>query len=499
MATTESEHAASTFAGSRPGYVLEAFSDIVVPVHRLSFAGIFREERELPFIERSVLGAIASGLTDVASVSGLLGMTEEFFTRGPLTNLLRSEDVDHVGSIQLTAKGVKTLETARTAKDVEISLNVFYDGLLRRLIPLGRRPLLLKSSEARKEGFLVVETGNSTAPKSGEVGREDVRRVLAEDERRSGRRGRFASHALLAVVGLDSRRQLLYRPGTLLVFRRGDDRQLGVVFEGEASPDHEPPIARAGLLDRFREEAPKGMSAEELCRAQGLDEQPVDMEPIVARIAELSRAVENVTQERNRQEDVNQAQVFSAQIAEKDAEIALLKDQLAAVRYRLVAVAEHRGLLEKALAEAKERVVIACPFISAAAVNAELVEWLRRALARGVSVLIGYGMGDENRESQGGFAAGVQRLEGLRARFKDRFTLRYLPSKGRPSHAKVLICDAEYFILTSFNWLSFKGDEGRAFRNEQGVLIKEATAVQEALEFWLKEIQTTGLPGPTAA
>ncbi len=223
------------------------------------------------------------------------------------------------------------------------------------------------------------------------------------------------------------------------------------------------------------------------------------MEPIVARIAELTRAVENVTQERNQQEDVNQAQAFNTQIAEKDAEIAALKDQLAAVKYRIVSVAEHRGLLEKALAEAKERVVIACPFISAAAVNNELVEWLRRALARGVSVLIGYGMGDESRESQGGFIAGVRRLEGLRERYKDRFTLRYLPSKGRPSHAKVLICDADYFILTSFNWLSFRGDGGRSFRNEQGVLIKEAAAVQEMLDSWLREIQTTGLPSPPAA
>ena len=88
------------------------------------------------------------------------------------------------------------------------------------------------------------------------------------------------------------------------------------------------------------------------------------------------------------------------------------------------------------------------------------------------------------------WVAGVQRLEGLRARYKDRFTLRYLPSKGRPSHVKVLICDAEYFILTSFNWLSFKGDEGRAFRNEQGVIL---LAEKNSDVSHLRE-DTTGLP-----
>ena len=37
------------------------------------------------------------------------------------------------------------------------------------------------------------------------------------------------------------------------------------------------------------------------------------------------------------------------------------------------------------------------------------------------------------------------------------------------THEKVLICDDKFMVTTSFNWLSFKGDPKRGFRQETGI------------------------------
>ena len=36
------------------------------------------------------------------------------------------------------------------------------------------------------------------------------------------------------------------------------------------------------------------------------------------------------------------------------------------------------------------------------------------------------------------------------------------------THEKVLICDNDFLVITSFNWLSFKGDPKFGFRQETG-------------------------------
>jgi hypothetical protein len=36
----------------------------------------------------------------------------------------------------------------------------------------------------------------------------------------------------------------------------------------------------------------------------------------------------------------------------------------------------------------------------------------------------------------------------------------------------VLICDSRFVVTGSFNWLSFKGDPDRTFRDEQSVLVE---------------------------
>lgn len=47
------------------------------------------------------------------------------------------------------------------------------------------------------------------------------------------------------------------------------------------------------------------------------------------------------------------------------------------------------------------------------------------------------------------------------------------------THAKVLISDSSWAIVTSFNWLSFKGSRKLEFRDERGMYVGLPDKVDE--------------------
>ena len=83
-------------------------------------------------------------------------------------------------------------------------------------------------------------------------------------------------------------------------------------------------------------------------------------------------------------------------------------------------------------------------------------------------IYIGYGISDATAEDPRKADKDVQeKLEKLSSRFSN-FVFR----KFGDTHAKVLICDSKFCITGSFNWLSYKGDPDRTFRDEQSVLVE---------------------------
>jgi hypothetical protein len=61
------------------------------------------------------------------------------------------------------------------------------------------------------------------------------------------------------------------------------------------------------------------------------------------------------------------------------------------------------------------------------------------------------------------------------------------------SHAKVLISD-DFYIATSFNWLSFMGDKRRKYRTEIGELRSLPSVVQKRFDFMMDECKKYGQP-----
>jgi phosphatidylserine/phosphatidylglycerophosphate/cardiolipin synthase-like enzyme len=138
---------------------------------------------------------------------------------------------------------------------------------------------------------------------------------------------------------------------------------------------------------------------------------------------------------------------------------------------RHVEVYEHPGYLDRALQDAQRRVMIIAPWVCHEVVDAPFVPRLRGLLDRGVERWVGYGISAEEtyRKGRRGEAdRDAERALETLARDFESFRLTRLGD----THAKVLVCDSRFSILTSFNWLSFRGaSDDLHFRDERGFYV----------------------------
>ena len=117
-------------------------------------------------------------------------------------------------------------------------------------------------------------------------------------------------------------------------------------------------------------------------------------------------------------------------------------------------------------------VVIVSQWIKSGGMNNEILGRIERALQRVTMVIIRYGI-SEKEDSDRWI---LQRLTDIQ---KKKYGDKLLLVKLSNTHEKVLIKDNEYMVITSFNWLSFKGDPNKGFRQETGYYTESKEAINQ--------------------
>ena len=107
----------------------------------------------------------------------------------------------------------------------------------------------------------------------------------------------------------------------------------------------------------------------------------------------------------------------------------------------------------------------------------EFVDTLDEALRRGVDVYIGYGLGESDEHERPWDKEARSELERI-AEGRERFTFK----RPGDTYAKVLIKDQEFFVITSFSWLSFKGSQNQTFREEWGTLVAVPSVAEDCFQ-----------------
>jgi phosphatidylserine/phosphatidylglycerophosphate/cardiolipin synthase-like enzyme len=179
-----------------------------------------------------------------------------------------------------------------------------------------------------------------------------------------------------------------------------------------------------------------------------------------------------------------------AEAIRKDAEEA--KSRLRAMTQRPVRCHEHPRLLLDAITKTKERLLIISPWITHQVVNDMFVRSLDALLRNGVAVYIGYGLADED-GGRGNDKAkqkdpitylAQKEFDSLKKRY-DNLTLKFVGN----THRKMLVSDDRFAVVSSFNWLSFKGDPRSKARDEFGILVSEPAMLDDIFNDGLKLIE----------
>ncbi|QIY94483.1 phospholipase D-like domain-containing protein [Streptomyces sp. S1D4-11] len=281
-----------------------------------------------------------------------------------------------------------------------------------------------------------------------------------------------AKHDLITVMSLDGKREKFFLRAVALVFESADrpeEVQVQFAIDGRLSEGHALAFAKSegrrkiGLTGPLRdsESIVDSLLGEDLLKLRA-DEAEV---AAIRRTAEnyknqLSGFEERVSGATDEQKEplVDLATEMAGRLDEAEA-------ALRGIPVRVLEVHEHRPLLLEALKSARERLMIISPWIRAAVVNDSFVADLERLIKSGVSVVIGYGI-DGNAPAGEGDRTAERKLTELASTYAEFKFVRL-----GDTHAKVLVVDQSYAVVTSFNWLSFRGDPNRPFRDERGTMI----------------------------
>jgi hypothetical protein len=140
---------------------------------------------------------------------------------------------------------------------------------------------------------------------------------------------------------------------------------------------------------------------------------------------------------------------------------------------------EHPKFFEYAFKYSKKEVVIISPWIRWEIIK-EKKDAIENALKRKVDITFFYGMGkkdDLDKKSKEFFIDMQKEYPNL---------LKFSTNNDINDHSKIIICDRDWMVTTSFNWTSFKGDENREERKERGSFINDRSEIRKTIEIYIK-------------
>lgn len=469
----------------RVGYSIVGYGEVGLPVFAVLAIGLVQQRKTFSAVEEFALRAIKSGLTSLREIASFLGLTEDIVSRS-MVELIHRELVvtakeGDQRTFALTKDGVQAAIETQIAKPEESILTFTYDGLIRAPKYYEMSDLIAPRHLAEM-GLAEIPSMPNRGPEEDELNVLDVERVVA-----SSQRGGESDGKLLKVKRVE-RRTRMFLPAVTLVYKdeMSAAYRVGFVINGRLSEEHELAFARHKGVERV------GIFSS-LVAGSPVPHLDDVLGKKFARSLPAAGQVHRLKRESARaRAKVGVAQIKSglasteAERSEADAALKAAEANLSTVERKLeehpvrpLPVYEHPPLLMRALQKAGSRLLIVSPWIRRAVIDREFLGHLTRLTESGVVIHIGYGLGEHDEGAREEDRKIESNLVELSKKHKN-FVFRRLGD----THAKILILDREFFVITSFNWLSFRGDPNRTFREEWGTYV----AVPEKVDEFYSEV-----------
>lgn len=437
---------------NREGFSLTSYHDVALPIYRLPITITLQETSEIGAIDEFLLRAIESGVDTVPDLEAFLGLPSSVVVNhlGRLVYELAVGPVrDEQSKYRILAEGNRRLSSAATTTLAYQRIAIYVDGITRKIIPVDPS-LLLRGSEAEDLGYSIVSPVSRRRPRPDDLDLASINRLIQSSEIRA-----LPSKGVRAVrvEGFTGRPNLYFQRALALAFKALDGRRISIGFaiDGRQSDEHEVEYERSGAAPKSRIFGPMFDASK---RRRGVNAAQRELAQIVAIPEKPAQGRQRLSLNHSR----SSRKIESTEI-------------------RVLSVYEHPPLLRAALERASKRVVIISPWLRAAVLTNEFTLALTKCLSRGVQFVIAYGIGKSDPKESPADLRAREALEALTASFPNFRLIR----KGN-THAKVLLVDSDFFVTTSFNWLSFRGDPSQPMREEEGTMVKNAASVDEYYE-----------------
>jgi len=476
----------------KPGFRLIDFMEVGLPAYHVILQVSTLLRKKIAPLDEFVMRCLKFGMPDCGEIASFLGLDQRI-VESVVSGLIRNNDVALCGvpnsteqMLKLTIKGQKSLEIAETIVPEDKTIPLFFDALLRK--PAYYREQLFKSKELRDAGLKEIPAMPARQPKVADFPIDTVQDLL----RTSG--GTGEKRDLLTIKRVE-RCNRLFRKAVALLYRslEGGEPYVEFVVDGKLTSDYGAAFTRADGLKILGLEYPTDAPSAASIPISAPAEQPVDglgpLETLEAEAVDLAAAAAEVVKtkgEIQQTSDDSTRNELKARLAEAESRVAELEERQKRRGVRQVYVYEHPRLLDSALGSCKQRLMIISPWIRAQVVTPEFLKRLKDALERDAAVYIGYGINaEEQGEPRKADKEAEEKLGKLAKRYKNFCFRRF-----GDTHAKVLICDSKFSITGSFNWLSFRGDPDRTFRDEQSVLVEIPEHVDDVFRENLKRFES---------
>ncbi|WP_311271318.1 hypothetical protein [Sphingobium sp. WCS2017Hpa-17] len=429
------------FHADRPGYELIDYAEVCLPIFKIYMVASLLQHTPLPPIYEFVLRTIRLGIDDADGIAACLGIPGRM-VQDTLRSLHDTEEVafktgdsNEIDRFVLTRKGEKTTASLERIRPEQQTVPIYFDGLTRKPIEPPAQTLL-SGKQPEELGLKEIPSLPATRIEVPDIDITEAARIFGR-ERSEGRRD------LLAIKTIE-RRMRLHLPVTALVFRpiEGGEVELLFASDNQLLDEHNRAFALA--------EGPrKTRLLAEFAKAD-----QVGSDSFARRVSQLAKSV-----------DAPKPKSSTAKRTTLRARSAVPDGAL-----QRLTVLDHPPLLRDAIETAEQRVMIFSPWITPLVVDRPTILAFRKLLDRQVTLHVGYGL-DDDRKATKPIPEEFQKLA-------DEFPNFQLRRFG-DTHEKVLIKDDEYVVLTSFNWLSFRGDAERKLRRELGIKVSDQAYVEK--------------------
>ncbi|MFE9362846.1 phospholipase D-like domain-containing protein [Streptomyces sp. NPDC006978] len=478
----------------RPGYRLVTYREVGLPHWDVPIRCRLLKNKSLGVLDEFILRCIEAGLAVSDDVAGFLVLPVEVVDAAMGRLVLSGHIIAVAGTSKtqvvryvLSDRGKRAAKELTDITPEERTLRMAYDGLTRKYVFV-EKSMRWRPRDLRDLHILEIPAFPADPPA---VSPEDTSAVASVLRRIT----ETAQHDLLTVMTLDGKREKFFVRALALVFEsvdRPEEIYVQFAIDGRVSEEHDLAFAKAegqrkiGIVGSLRDadSVVDALLGDELIKQRADD----------AEVETIRRTTENFRVQLSSLEE--QTEKASAEKREQLVDLATgvarrLDDAEATLKripVRVLEVHEHAPLLADALDTAKEQLLIISPWIRAAVIDDRFVKGVRRLLESDVAVVIGYGIDDGKFINERDRAA-EKRLQRLAVEF-DKFRFVRLGD----THAKILIVDHSYAVVTSFNWLSFRGDPNRPFRDERGTLITIEEEVRRLRSDYMARLEVADTP-----